>query len=129
MPVRATPGDVVGISASTTDDTVIQTFINVSNSLINAAIASGCTTSDATVLRQAEAFLAAHLLTTSGGGIDGGGRIKKEEKFENYSVKFAMADINGEGVLSTNYGVTANMLMGGCLSDMNSAPATIEFFG
>ena len=129
MPVRATPGDVVTISATTSDDTTISTFINVSNSLINAAIASGCTTSDATVLRQAEAFLAAHLLTTSGGGVDGGGRVKKEEKFENYSVKFAMSDIKGDGILSTNYGITANMLMGGCLSDMSSAPATIEFFG
>ena len=126
---RATPGDVIALTATTSDDTTIAVFNNIASSLIDAAIASGCAVTDVTVLRQAEASLAAHLLTTSGGGVDGGGRLKKEEKFENYSVKFAMADIKGEGVLSTTYGVMANMLMGGCLSDMSSAPATIEFFG
>lgn len=128
MAVRATSADVVSITKTTTDDTTIKVFINVSNTLINAAIANGCTVTDATALTQAEVFLAAHLLTTSGAGEEGGGRVKKEEKFENYSVKFAMGDIKGEGILSTNYGINANMLMGGCLSDVNSEPATVEFF-
>lgn len=128
MAVRATSADVVSITKTTTDDTTIKVFINVSNTLINAAIANGCTVTDATTLAQAESFLAAHLLTTSGAGEEGGGRVKKKEKFENYSVEFAMGDIKGEGILSTNYGEVANMLMDGCLSDVNSEPATVEFF-
>ena len=129
MVTRATPADVVTITSTTTDDTVIQTFINTSNILITAAITKGCLVTDTATLRTAESFLAAHLLTTSGAGESGGGRVKSEEKFENYSVKWAQAAIKGDGILSSNYGVTANMLMDGCLSDVSSAPASVGFFG
>ena len=126
---RAEPADVIVITGTTTDDTTIQVFINVANSIINAAVANGCAVTDATILRQAEAFLSAHFLVTSGAGEEGGGKVKTKERFENWSVEYAGASIEGDGITATTYGQTANMLMGGCLSNLNAEKASVEFFG
>ena len=128
MVVRASPADVVQITGSKSADGIISTFINVANSLISVAISNGCPVTDETILRQAEAFLAAHLLTSSGGGDKGGGKIKTRERFEQWSVNYAMATLKGDGITATTYGQTANMLMGGCLTNMNAESASVEFF-
>ena len=127
MANRASAADVVAISGSTTGITTIEIFVGVANSLINKAIADGCAINDADTLKQAEAFLAAHILISSGAGEEGGGKVKTEEKFEQWSVKYAVSKIEGDGIKSTTYGVTANMLMGGCLSDLNSEKASVGF--
>ena len=129
MANRATAADVVAVSGSTTDTSTIEIFVGVANSLINKAIADGCAITDVNTLKQAEAFLAAHVLISSGAGEEGAGKVKTKERFENYSVEFAVSKIEGDGIKSTTYGVTANMLMGGCLSDLNSEKASIGFFG
>ena len=129
MAVRATPSDVVSITGSTVDDTTIQVFINVANTLINQAVTEGCSITSVTVLTQAESFLAAHLLMLSGVSEGKGGQLKTKERFENYSVEYGIAQLQGDGVTLTTYGQTANMLMGGCLSNLNSEQASIGFFG
>ena len=129
MTNRATAADVVAITGSTSDTSTITIFVGIANSLINLALAQGCSITDATTLKQAEAFLAAHVLTTSGIGEEGGGKVKTKERFEQWSVEYAISKIEGDGIRSTTYGVTANMLMGGCLSNMNSEKASVGFFG
>lgn len=128
MPTRTTSAQVKEISASTTADNVVTAFIAVSSKIIDQALADGCDVSDSDQLEQAERFLTAHLLTTSGAGEAGGGKVITEKEFENYKVKYAMSQIKGDGIRLTNYGVTANILMNGCLSDVNSAKATVGFF-
>ena len=128
MTNRAIAADVVAITGSTSDTGTITIFVGIANSLINLAITKGCSITDANTLKQAEALLAAHVLISSGAGEEGGGKVKTKERFENYSVEFAVSKIEGDGIRSTTYGVTANMLMGGCLSNMNSEPATVGFF-
>ena len=126
---RAIPEDVIAITSTTADNSTIQVFINVANTMINKAISDGCDITDVTTLTQAEAFLAAHLLTTSGAGEGGGGKTKAKERFENYSVEYAMSSVSGDGVNLTTYGQTANMLMCGCLSNLTTASASVGFFG
>ena len=67
-------------------------------------------------------------MSGSGAGEKGGGGIKTEEKFENYSVKFQRS-ISGVGVLGTSYGNTANSLLNGCLVELDKRKPTIAFFG
>lgn len=128
---RATPDDVRAINGSTLDDAMIQPFLDAASLLIDkaeaCAVGNGVTDDG---LKTAEAFLAAHLMELSGVGQSvGGGATKTEEKFENYSVKFAVSQNTGTGVLSTGYGTTANMMMCGCLVELDKRRPQIGFMG
>ncbi len=124
----ATPEQVKAITGSVLDDTQIEPFIAAATCIIDSlsvcmaakGVVPGCST-------QAEAWLASHLLSISGVGEKL--RVKRSEKFENYSVEWAMGKIEGQGVMSTTYGQTANDLTGGCLSEVGKSPAVICMFG
>lgn len=129
MPVRTTPAQVRAITGSTLDDTSIDPFIEAANILVDRTVANGCASSlsDET-LTTAETFLASHLLANSGAGESGGGGIKTKEQFENYQVEFQRA-MAGDGLLGSQYGMTANALLNGCLIDLDKRQAGIVFFG
>lgn len=124
----ATPEEVRAITGSTLEDTQIEPFITIAGCVV--AGLSACLAAkgvDADCSSKAEVWLAAHFMSVS--GVAGDIRVKKREKFENYDVEWATAQLNGQGVKSTHYGQTANMLTMGCLAESDKSPALICSFG
>ena len=124
----ATADQVIAITGSKLSSTAIEPFLTIAACIMTglAACLSSRGISD-DCQTQAEAWLAAHFLSTSGVGEET--RVKKREKFENYDVEWAQSQLQGQGVLSTNYGQTANMLTMGCLAESDKSPALICSFG
>lgn len=128
MGSSATAEQVKAITGSTLGDTSIDPFLtvaacvmaNISPCLVSKGVTADCIT-------EAEAWLAAHLLSVS--GVGGDTRVKKREKFENYDTEWATSQLQGQGVKSTHYGQTANMLTMGCLAEADKSPALICSFG
>ena len=126
---RATPDTVRAINGSTLTDPSISPFISAASCMIDQVVASGCaSTVTEDCLATAETFLTCHIMSGSGAGETGGGGIKIEEKFENYSVKFQRS-MSGAGVLGTSYGITANSLLNGCLVELDKRQPVIFNFG
>lgn len=123
----ATEAEVKAITGSTLADAAITPFLTAANCLIDNVGDCGDNVTDA-CKTQAEAFLAAHLLTQSNVGSDSK-QVQKESLRGKYSVEYLSAKAQGSGVLSTTFGETANMLMGGCLAELDKAPAFIKSIG
>jgi hypothetical protein len=124
----ASADDVRALNGSTLGDTAIAPFLQAAGCVLDSL--ATCTASKnitADCLTTASAWLAAHLMAVSGVGADT--RVKESERFENYTVKWAMSQSTGQGVKSTNYGQTANMLTMGCLAEADKSPAMICSFG
>lgn len=118
--MTCTPNDVRAITGSTLSDTAITPFITAANVMITrAAECSGTTDND-----EACAFLSAHLMTSSQVG-KGSAQIQRESLEGKYSVTYAVSMSQGSGVLSTNFGQTANMLMNGCLAELSKRKPVI----
>lgn len=123
-----TPADVKAINGSTLDDSAIQPLIDaavcilsqVEACMVGKGISDDCQTS-------AAAWLAAHLMSSA--GIDNKSRVKSEEKFENYSVKWAQSQVTGQGIMGTTFGMTANGMSGGCLQEVDKRQSQIFMFG
>jgi len=126
---RTSPDEVRAINGSTLLDPAINSFICAANCLVDKVVASGCV-DDVSLdcLISAETFLTCHVMSGSGAGEAGGGGIKTEEKFENYSVKFQRST-TGKGVLGTSYGITANSLLNGCLVEADKRQVNFFSFG
>lgn len=124
---RATPDDVRAITGSTASDEEIQPYLDVAHYLVNSV--QPCYGDlEEEVLTQAEAYLAAHLMATTGqGGITVG--AVSDEKIDSQSISYAISKTNGEGILQTGYGRIANMLLNGCLSNLDKAKSGICFTG
>ena len=124
--MTCTPQDVKDITGSTLDDAAIQPFIDAAGCLIDSA-AECAGVSDAQQ-DKACTFLSAHLLVSSNVGKKS--RQIKSQKIEGlYDATYVVNASKGSGVLSTTYGETANMLMGGCLAEMDKAPAGLFAIG
>jgi hypothetical protein len=127
----ATADDVRAINGATVEqlpDTSIDPFLLIAACVMEEI--AGCTSGksiDADCLTQAEAALAAHYLSLT--PVGNSTRVKAEEKFENYSVKWAMGTLSGGGIMSSSYGIMANALTGGCLTNVDKSPALICSFG
>ena len=123
-----TPDQVRAINGSKLEDAAIQPFINSAVCILTQVelcmngkgISEECKT-------DAAAWLAAHLMSSA--GIDNSSRVKSEEKFEGYSVKWAQSQVSGQGVMGTTQGITANALSGGCLQEVDKRSAQIFGFG
>lgn len=72
------------------------------------------------VLEQIELFLSAHFASFAD-------PKAIEEKFENASKKYARGSNDLSGVMSTQYGQTANLLSNGCLADFDKTNAVVQF--
>lgn len=105
------------VSPSTLDTTP---WITAANTVVNT-INSTCGTSfDEVTLTQVELFLSAHFVGTFNPSL-------VSRKFENYEERFAVGSQVLKGVMSDKYGQTANMLVGGCLAELDKAPASVDF--
>jgi len=125
---RTTPANVRAITGSSLTDDQIQPFIDAASCIIDQVEA--CTIGkgiSSDCLKQAETFLAAHLLSLSPLGQTTG--TKKRVTFENYTVEYAIGSYTSEGVISTSYGQAANALTGGCLQEVDKRAPYIGFFG
>jgi hypothetical protein len=123
-----TPAAVREVSGSTLSDSQLQPFVDAAQCLV--ASVAACAESKGVsqdCLDGAATWLAAHLLSGTSLGADSA--VVKSEKFENYSVERIVGGYDGKGVLGTTYGQTANALTGGCLQQIDKAPASIAFFG
>lgn len=128
MAGTATAEQVQAITGTPLDNTAIDPFLTVAacvmDNIATCLTAKGVT---ADCVTEAQVWLAAHLLSVS--GIGGDTRVKKRDKFENYDTEWATSQLQGQGVKSTHYGQTANMLSMGCLAEADKSPALICSFG
>lgn len=124
----ATPERVRLVTGSTADDTALEPFITASDCVIQRlearVLAKGITQA---CIDEASNWLAAHFLSVSNVGKSTAG--KKMERFESYSVSWAISNIEGQGALATNYGQTANTMLGGCLAEADKRQFQVGFFG
>jgi len=128
MGANTTPAAVREISGSTLDDAQLQPFCDAAMCIVDNVAA--CTTAKGITqgcLDAAATWLAAHLLSGTSLGADSA--VVNKERFENYAVERIVGGYTGSGVLGTTYGQTANALTGGCLQQVDKAPASIAFFG
>ena len=128
MGANTTPAAVREISGSTLDDAQLQPFCDAAMCIVDSVAA--CTTAKGITqdcLDGAATWLAAHLLSGTSLGADSA--VVNKERFENYAVERIVGGYTGSGVLGTTYGQTANALTGGCLQQVDKAPASIAFFG
>ena len=104
-----------------TSITDLDPFIAVAHSMVNK-IAENCA-SDLTEdeLKNVELYLSAHFASISDPSV-----ALVKEKFENAENTYQTGTF-GQGVLSTNFGQTADMLSGGCLSQSQKPQSQVCF--
>lgn len=125
--MAATPDQVRDITGSTLLDAAIQPFITAAGCFMTQITECIASMTDE-CKDQAEAFLAAHLLTTSSVG-KGSATVAKESLRGKYSVTYLTASVTGQGILATNFGQAANAMTGGCLAQLDKNPVDILSIG
>ncbi|MCK5614636.1 hypothetical protein KAR91_72900 [Candidatus Pacearchaeota archaeon] len=124
--MAATPSDVKAINGSALADAAIDPFLDAAQCIIDNV--SDCITNiSATCADTAQSWLACHLMAVS--GIDRNSTPITEEKFENYTTKWALSVGTGTGTMGTSYGQMANTLLNGCLVEADKRCAVIAFGG
>lgn len=121
----ATPSLVRALTGTTLSDEVISPFLDAAECIISAIPDECISTLSASCIASATGYLAAHLLASSNAGKEAA-TIVKESLNGKYSVEYLSKNASGEGVLSTNFGSTANMMLCGALVDLNKRP--VRFF-
>ena len=124
----ATPADVKAITGSTLLDAAIAPFITAASCVMEQVVDDCAANISDDCKTQAEAFLASHLLISSEVGSDSR-TISKESLRGKYSVEYLRPGATGSGVLSTTYGQTANMMLGGCLAELDKQPVNMFSIG
>lgn len=125
--MAATPQQVKDITGSTLADGSIQSFLDAAACIMlqvadcTAGMTAACT-------NIAEAYVAAHLLTLSPVG-KGSGTITKETLRGKYSVEYMTSQVNKGGILATQFGQTANTMLGGCLAQIDKTPVSFNSIG
>jgi hypothetical protein len=124
----ATPEQVRAINGSTLDDAAIQPFIDTAHIIVTSV--ETCANTDDETLTQADAWLAAHLMSISNVGTSAcGGATKSSESFDMYSITWGVSQSTGTGVMATNYGETADLLLNGCLSNKAKSASGVCYGG
>lgn len=128
MTQRADYTEVIAINKSTLDECSIDAFICAASVIIDG-VAADCPELGGQRLRQAEVWLAAHMMALTTVGQDDGVTPIKREKFEGYDIELAVSSGTGSGIMSTKYGEMANTLTGGCLADQDKQNGGVFFAG
>jgi len=106
-------------------DETLDAMIAAAHTSVNKLAGSSCgsemTEDD---LTQIETWLSAHYATIADPKSSG----TTQEKFEGSSKTFAVSSLDGQGVLSTRYGQTANMLSCGCLAEQQLRNTFLDVF-
>ena len=124
----ATSDDVRAITGSVLVDPAIDPFLAAA-SCIMAQVVDDCAAGISDDCKtQAEAFLASHLLVRTNVGSDSK-QVAKESLRGKYSVEYLSSSAKGSGVLSTPFGETANMMLGGCLAELDKQPISFRSIG
>ena len=125
--MSATPTQVRDITGSVLVDNAILPFLDAAACVMLRL--TDCTNSMSTAcIDQAEAYLAAHLLTSSNVG-KSSAQVSKESINGKYSVEYLAKSASGSGVLSTPFGETANVMLGGCLAQLDKTPTGLLSIG
>ena len=122
MAARATDAEVRAIRPSTVipGPNGYDPYIAAASAMVDE-IAAGCgSTYSDDLLKQIEIFLAGHLAGATDPQLT-------QEKFENASKTYERGSSGGAGILSTQYGQTANMLSRGCLLQLDMQSASVSF--
>lgn len=121
---RVTPAEVKVIIATTLPDPVIQVWIDAAHAVVNDN--ADCIGKDEAGLTQVELYLSAHFI----GMLDqtGKGSITKEG-LPGFETTYSSPANVSRDLDKTTYGVTANMLSGGCLANTNKSVAKIFALG
>jgi hypothetical protein len=128
--VAATIEQVRAINGSAAADEVLQPFLDVAVLVLASARIANCLTAKGAtdaIKDASTAWLACHLFAMTSIGQDT--NALKRETFEGYTEEKAMSQVMGGGVMSTNYGQTANTLTGGCLVETDKRLSSVCFFG
>lgn len=125
----AIDGDNVrALNGSSLDNDALKPFIDAAECLVgNISVCIANQEITPTCVDSATAFLACHLL--AGSKLGEKTLVNKMEKFEGWSVTRAIGVMASTGILSTNYGQTANALLGGCLQETDKRNALVCHFG
>ena len=133
---RATPDEVyalVGVPADSETlpcNTVIL-FIDMATCIIERALP--CITQkeiSEACIKLAETAIAAHLLSVSGVLHAHGHGTKKKETFENWTVEWSVVNTSSQaGLFNSHFGSAANSMLGGCLTNVDKATASIFLGG
>ncbi len=95
-------------------------WIEAASTVVDTINESCGTSFDEDRLTQIELFLAAHFVGTIV-------PQKVSIKFENYAETYQVGSNALMGVMTDKYGQTANMLSGGCLSELDKPLASVDF--
>lgn len=114
---RVTDAEVKAIKPVTFDTTP---HIDCANLIVNDINAKCGKSFDETRLTCIELYLSAHFAGTTEPSA-------KSRSFEGASVSFQVGSGSLNGVLSSTFGQTANMLSEGCLQMLDLQPATVDF--
>ena len=122
MSVRVSDGDVRAVVPNTALD-CLKVFIITASAQVDVLAASGCGASlSPAILVEVERYLAAHYVAITDPSV-----CLQSEKVEGAAM-VASRGVAGEGILSTQFGVMANTLSGGCLVESTLRKPTIGFF-
>lgn len=119
---RVTPDEVKEIVDTSLSDPVIETWIDSANTIVNSK--ADCIGGDESVLTQVELFLSAHFVALLNPQMSG--QVKRT-KIDVFETEFSQTGLSEELMNRTPYGVTANMLSGGCLISTTKAKSTVDF--
>lgn len=119
---RVTPAEVKEIVTTSIADPIVETWIGASSKIVDkqASVING----DSAVLTQIELYLAAHFIAMLDPEVSG--QIKRT-KIDIFETEFNSTGLSEELLNRTPYGVTANMLAGGCLLPLTKAKASVDF--
>lgn len=117
---RVTPAEVKAIVETTLTDPVIQVWIDAAGSIVTKN--ADCIGGTEELLTQVELNLSAHLITISSAATRG---VVTKEKLGPLETEYSSGMVIKNSVESTPYGIAANMLAGGCLTDYEKTTAKI----
>jgi len=122
MAVRATDAEVRAIRPSTViaSPNGYDPYITAASAVVDEVAADCGSTYSDDLLKQIEIFLAAHMAGATDPQL-------RQEKFENASKTYERGSSGGSGIMSTQYGQTANMLSRGCLEQLDMKPTSVDF--
>lgn len=115
---RVNPTEVKVIITTSLTDPAIQTWIDVANTIINNKI--NCIGSDEVLLTQIELQLSAHFVGMEDPEIRG--FITKESISGEFETTYSNPIKLTNTIDNTRYGIAANMLSNGCLSEISDKP-------
>ena len=125
--MATTPSTVRSITGSELIDSSIVIFIDTAEIIVGDLTYYTASMTTAKI-DLGTAYLAAHLLVSSGVGKDSA-TITKESIRGKYTVEYLSAKISGTGILSTQYGQTANTIFGGSLAELDKTPVRFVSVG